>query len=248
MPTLSYIIIASLTMSVISFIGIIPFLLKKKSIENFLILFVSLSAGALLSSAFLHLLPEAAQEMPIETMFTIVISAFIVFFLVEKVLHWQHCHKTDCKIHSYGHMNLFGDFVHNFIDGLIIAATFIADTKLGIVATAAVALHEIPQEIGDFGVLLHAGFKKKSAVIYNFLIALSAVLGGIIGYFAAPYFGDKFSYLIPFAAGGFIYIAASDLVPEMRKEMGLKKSILAFVMFLAGIILMMVGEFLGLAE
>ena len=135
-------------------------------------------------------------------------------------------------------MNLFGDAVHNFIDGLIIAASFLIDIKLGITTTFAVALHEIPQEIGDFGVLRHAGFSKLKALTYNLLTALTAVLGGILGYFLQSSTELVTLFLLPFAAGGFLYISASDLIPEIRKELNAKKSLLNLMVFLAGILIM----------
>ena len=140
-------------------------------------------------------------------------------------------------------MNLCGDAIHNFIDGLILAAAFITNVHLGIVTTLAIALHEIPQEIGDFGVLLYAGFEKRKALFANFMVALTVVLGGIVGFFLSSL--EQFVvYLLPFAAGGFIYIAASDLMPEIRKERGLQKSIASFGAFLFGILIMFLVTFL----
>jgi len=142
-------------------------------------------------------------------------------------------------------MNLFGDAVHNFIDGLVIAATFLTDIRLGIITSFAIALHEIPQEIGDFGVLLYSGFSRKKALFANFLVALTAVFGGIIGYFLSFQIENMTSYLLPFTAGGFIYIAASDLMPEIRKETSLRKSMLSFGVFLVGIAIMFLVKFIG---
>lgn len=141
-------------------------------------------------------------------------------------------------MHSFGYMNLIGDGVHNFIDGLIIAAAFLLNIKLGLVTTLAVALHEIPQEIGDFGVLLYSGWKKKKALIANFLTALTVVAGGLFGYFLAGKIDNLILFLMPFAAGGFLYIAASDLMPEIRKEPSLKKSLASFLIFLLGVLFM----------
>jgi zinc and cadmium transporter len=137
-----------------------------------------------------------------------------------------------------------GDFLHNFIDGLVMASVFLVDFKLGILTTLAMALHEIPQEIGDFGVLIHAGFKKTKALILNYIVASTVILGGAVGYFASIYINDIVPYLLPIAAGGFIYIAASDLMPEIRKETNFKKSIKSFAIFLLGIILMIAVKFL----
>ena len=164
---------------------------------------------------------------------------------LEKLLHWRHCHKKNCDVHTFGYMNLFGDAVHNFIDGLVIAATFLTDIRLGIITSFAIALHEIPQEIGDFGVLLYSGFSRKKALFANFLVALTAVFGGIIGYFLSFQIENMTSYLLPFTAGGFIYIAASDLMPEIRKETSLRKSMLSFGVFLVGIAIMFLVKFIG---
>lgn len=198
-----------------------------------------------MGGAFFHLLPEAAEKFEGGGMFTIVLISFILFFFVEKLFHWRHCHKGKCNIHSFGYMNLFGDSIHNFIDGLIIAATFLTDVKLGFITTLAVALHEIPQEIGDFGVLLYAGFKKEKALVANFLVALTVVLGGIVGYFLSFQLENFVKYLLPVAAGGFIYISASDLMPEIRKEESLKKSLLSFGMFLIGVLFMYLVKLMG---
>jgi zinc and cadmium transporter len=143
-------------------------------------------------------------------------------------------------------MSLVGDSVHNFIDGLIIAATFMTDVRLGIVTALGVILHEIPQEIGDFAVLLYSGFSKQKAVLSNFLIAIIAILGGIAGYFLSVSMHHFMIYIIPFAAGGFIYIASSDLMPEIRKEQSLKKTMISFVFFLLGIAIMYGVKLLGI--
>jgi len=220
-------------------------MIKEKLLQKILLFLVSLSAGALMGGAFIHLLPEAQEKYRDGNMFLIVLLSFIFFFFVEKLLHWRHCHKGKCEIHTFGYMNLFGDAVHNFIDGLVIAATFLTDIKLGIATSLAVFLHEIPQEIGDFGVLLYSGFGRKKAIISNFLVALTAVLGGLIGYFLS-FSIDRFTtYLLPFTAGGFIYIAASDLMPEIRKETNLKKSLVSFAVFIVGILLMFLVKFIG---
>lgn len=141
-------------------------------------------------------------------------------------------------------MNLIGDGMHNFIDGLIIAGAFSADTHLGIITTIAIALHEIPQEIGDFGVLLHAGWSNKKALIANFMVALTSMAGGVIGYFLAQSSETFVLYLLPIAAGGFIYIGASDLLPELRKETVASRSLATLVLFLVGVGLMYLLKFI----
>ena len=142
-------------------------------------------------------------------------------------------------------MNLVGDSLHNFIDGLVIASVFLVDFRLGVITTLAMALHEIPQEIGDFGVLIHAGFNRTKALVLNFLVASVVIIGGVVGYFASFYINSIIPLLLPIAAGGFIYIAASDLIPEIRKESDLKKSTMSFGIFLLGIILMFAVKFVG---
>ncbi len=245
MQTLIFIIIASLIISLGALVGIFTLALQDEKLSKILLLLVSLSAGALMGGAFIHLLPEASEKIEGSTLFTTVLLSFIFFFFVEKLLHWRHCHKGECKVHTFGYMNLFGDAVHNFIDGLIIAATFLTDIRLGVISSFAVALHEIPQEIGDFGVLLYAGFKKEKALIANFLVALTVVIGGVVGYFLSFHLDRFIPYLLPFAAGGFIYIAASDLMPEIRKETSLKKSMMSFGVFLVGITIMFLVKIIG---
>lgn len=246
MTTLFWIIIASLLISTGSLIGIVTLSVQEQKLSQILLFLISLSTGALMGGAFIHLLPEASDKLDGSGMFGMVLFSFVIFFLIEKLFHWRHCHKGKCDIHSFGYMNLFGDAVHNFIDGLILAATFLTDIKLGVATAFAIALHEIPQEIGDFGVLLYAGFAKKKAIIANFLVALTIVAGGIFGYFLSYQAEGLMPYLLPFAAGGFIYIASSDLMPEIRKEQNLKKSLLSFGVFVIGILLMLTVKVIGL--
>ncbi|PIV37503.1 ZIP family metal transporter, partial [Candidatus Roizmanbacteria bacterium CG02_land_8_20_14_3_00_36_15] len=242
---LIYIIASTFLISLASLIGVFTISIKEKILSKFLLLFISLSAGALMGGAFLHLLPEASEKLNNKNLYPIVLFSFVLFFLIEKLLHWRHCHKKNCDVHTFGYINLFGDAVHNFIDGLVIAATFLIDIKLGIITSFAIALHEIPQEVGDFGVLLYSGFSRQKALFANFLVALTAVFGGIFGYFLSFQIENIISYLLPFTAGGFIYISASDLMPEIRKETSLKKSMLSFSIFLLGIAIMYLVKFIG---
>lgn len=239
------IVTACFLISLCVWLAILFLFFKKETLSKITIFLVSLSAGALIGGAFLHLLPEASEKINSEKLFFIVLAAFVLFFLIEKVFHWRHCHKENCEIHTFGYMNLVGDFLHNFIDGLVIASVFLVDFKLGIITTLAIALHEIPQEIGDFGVLLHAGFNKTKALALNYIVATAVIFGGIVGYFASFYIGGIIPYLLPIAAGGFIYIASSDLIPEIRKENDFMKSIKSFGIFLLGIVLMIAVKFIG---
>jgi len=245
MIILSSIILASLAISLCVWVAVLFLYFKKETLHKITLFLVSLSAGALMGGAFLHLLPEAAQEIETSKLYLIVLAAFIFFFFMEKLLFWRHCHKENCPIHTFGYMNLVGDSLHNFIDGLVIAGAFLVDIKLGIATTIAIAIHEIPQEIGDFGVLIHAGFNKKRALVVNYLVALTVVLGGVVGYFISFSLNNIVPYLLPFAAGGFIYIAASDLMPELRKETNLKRSISSFAVFILGIALMLLVKLIN---
>lgn len=238
MEILLWIILSTVALSVLSLVGILALSLRHSLLHKILIFMVALSAGALIGGAFLHLLPEALEMAETTYVFMMLIAGFSFFFLMEKLLHWRHCHKEHCKVHTFAYMNLFGDFIHNFIDGLIVASTFIINIPLGISTTFALAMHEIPQEIGDFGVLVYGGFSKGKALLMNFLTALSCVAGGIIGYLFSNNFEFFSSMLLPIAAGGFIYIAASDLIPEIRKELDLRKLLVNFGIFLIGIFIM----------
>ena len=152
---------------------------------------------------------------------------------------------TKTHIHPFAYMNLIGDSLHNFIDGLIIAASFITNIQLGIATTLAVALHEIPQEIGDFAVLIYGGFSRSKALFYNFLSASVAVIGAAVGFYFANHLVGFSGILLPIAAGGFIYIAACDLIPELHKQPDLKTATSAMGFFLAGIMLMVGFKFLS---
>jgi zinc and cadmium transporter len=238
------ILVATFSISLCVWVAVLFLFFRKETLSKITMFLVSLSAGALIGGAFLHLLPEASEGMEAEKLFLVVLSAFVGFFLIEKIFHWRHCHKENCEVHSLGYMNLVGDSIHNFIDGLVIASVFMVDLKLGVITTFAIALHEIPQEIGDFGVLIHAGFNRVKALVLNYVVATTVILGGIVGYFASFYAESVIIYLLPIAAGGFIYIAASDLMPEIRKESNFKKSIISFSIFLLGIVIMLAAKFL----
>lgn len=192
----------------------------------------------MIGGAFFHLLPEAVEESGEADIFTFVIIGFVLFFIIEKILHWHHCHKGMPHKHTFHYMNLVGDTVHNFIDGLVLAASFVVSIPLGFATSIAIAAHEIPQEIGDFGVLVYGGFEKKKALILNFIIAVSIVIGGIVGYFVTQMVEETTIFLLPFAAGGFIYNAATDLIPEIRKETDIRRSIMVLEVFILGILVM----------
>jgi len=232
-------ILASVTVvSLISFIGAIFIGLKESLLRRVVMVLVGFASGTLLGGAFFDLLPEAVNMInPPITIFYFVILGIVVFFCIEKFLYWRHCHEEECKVHTFAYISLVGDSVHNFIDGMIIAATFVLGFELGFITTLAVISHEIPQEIGDFGVLIYGGLGKRKALTYNFISALTAILGAIVTYYVV-YLRSNYTLLVPFAAGGFIYIAATDLMPELHKKSHAGESIIQLLSILFGLGLM----------
>jgi len=241
---LSWILGSTIIVSILSLGGVITLTVKEKLLEEILFTLVGFSAGALMGGAFLHLLPESLVTTPSADVFLFVIGGFVIFFLLERILHWRHCHEGVCPVHSFTYMNLIGDGVHNLVDGLIIAVSFVAAIPLGVATTLAIIAHEVPQELGDFGVLVYGGFTKFKALFYNLLSALTAVVGALLGYFLTSYVEGVVAGLLPFAAGGFLYIAASDLVPELHKQPDLRKSVSSFLSFLIGIGFMWAVKFI----
>ncbi len=234
-PILAIILLTVFIVSLISLIGIFSLLLKENMMERILFILVSFAAGSLLGAAFLDLLPEAIGEDLNLEIFNYVLLGIILFFIMEKFLYWYHCHKGKCNVHTFTYLNLIGDGIHNFIDGIIIATSFLVSIPLGTVTSLAIILHEIPQEMGDFGILVYGGLSKRRALFYNFISALTAFLGALIAYFFLSRTDNFAPFIIAFAAGGFIYIACSDLIPELHKERDVKKSSLQFILLLTGI-------------
>lgn len=231
-----YSLISILIISTISIIGITVFFTNDKKLPNILLFLISFSAGALLGDAFIHLLPEA-MDSGINHVPIAVISGILAFFVLEKFVQWRHCHQPTSKEHPHplATMNLVGDAFHNFLDGVIIATSYVVSIPLGIATTVAVLLHEIPQEIGDFGVLVYAGYSKKKALLMNFIISLTALLGGIVGLLLSKSITSFSGIMIAFTAGGFIYIATADLIPEMKKDTNFKKTSIQLIGLLLGI-------------
>jgi zinc and cadmium transporter len=236
-----YTLLSIFIISLVSLVGVFTLSINEERLRRFLVYVISFSAGALFGDAFLHLLPEVVDGAGFTLTVSFSILAGILFlFLTEKIIFWRHCHvpTSNEHPHSFAVMNLVGDALHNLIDGLVIGAAYLVSVEVGIATTIAVFLHEIPQEIGDFGVLLHGGFSKGRALFLNFMISLTAVLGAIIALLLNSYVENLTSLLVPFAAGGFIYIAGSDLIPELHKERRLYRSLLQFAFFVFGILLM----------
>ncbi len=227
---------ASIAVSLISLVGIFSLLFKEKLLDRILVLLIAFSAGGLIGGAFLHLLPEALEYAQNDYIFSSVILGFIFFFILEKYLYWRHCHNGVCDIHTFTYLNLIGDGIHNFSDGLVIGASFLISINFGIITTLVIIFHEIPQEIGDFGVLIYGGFKKFKALLYNFISALTCIIGTIVGFHLSVNMKNFSIFVLPFIAGGFIYIAACDLIPELHKQSELKKSALSMLVFICGIL------------
>lgn len=239
----AYSLISVIIVSLMSFIGVFTLSIKIDKLKKVLLYLVSFSAGALFGDVFIHLLPEIIKKSGFSLNVSLYLMSGIMFsFIVEKFVQWRHCHIPTSKEHAHpiATMNLFGDGLHNFIDGLIIGASYLASIPLGIATTVAVILHEIPQEIGDFGVLLHGGFSRGRALLFNFITALAAVVGAVISLLISPYTGNITIFLIPFAAGTFTYIAGSDLIPELHKEVEIKKSLLQLISIALGIAIMLI--------
>lgn len=238
----AYALISVTLVSLISLIGVIALAVKRKNLEKVLLILVAFSVGALLGDAFIHLLPEAVEELggfP-STISLSLLAGILLFFCLERFLRWRHCHKGNCEDHPkhLGTMNLVGDTAHNLIDGILIGASYLASIPLGLATTIAVIAHEVPQEIGDFGVLLHSGMSKRKALLYNFYSACAAILGVVLVLSVGSGASHLVETMIPLTAGGFIYIAMSDLIPELHKDNSKQNFLPHFIAILAGIALM----------
>lgn len=226
--------------SLLSFTGLFLLSLKEDILRRYTFLFMSVAAGALLGDVFIHLIPEALEEATNSTLISVlVVAGIITFFILEKFLHWHH-HGEDAlhTVHPVGKLVILSDGAHNFVDGVIIAASFLVSIPLGIATTLAVILHEIPQEVGDFSVLLHAGYTKLQALWLNFVSALMALLGAVLFFALGEWVETAIMYVIPMAAGGFIYIAVADLIPELQKTKKLSNSLGQLIAIIFGVAIM----------
>jgi zinc and cadmium transporter len=225
-------------MSVIALIGSVTLLFSQATLERIIMPLVAFAAGSLLGGAFFHMLPAAILAAPGDpTVFLWTLGGFATFFALEQFLHWHHCHRasSDCK-KPLTYLILIGDGLHNFLGGLGVASVFLVDIRLGMAAWLAAAAHEIPQELGDFGVLIHGGWSRQKALLLNLASGLTYLVGGLVAYAASAHI--DVSFLVPFAAGNFIYIGASDLVPEVNKHNDVRSNVLHFVSFVFGIALL----------
>ena len=245
MSSLLYAILAVAVVSLLSLIGVFAISLKETTLDRILFVLLSFSAGSILGAAYLDLLPEAVEFLGEEQLSIAVLYVtlgFLGFFFLERFIYWYHGHvhgyesevEKKMTVKKFVYLNVIGDGIHNLIDGMIIAASFLINITVGLATTVAVIFHELPQEIGDFGVLVYGGFARYKALFFNFLSALTAVVGVLISSYLLQ---DFVGFLMALAAGGFIYLAASELIPEIQKEENIGKSMIQFVLFVFGIVL-----------
>jgi zinc and cadmium transporter len=246
--TWTYTLLSVLIASLMGFAGALTLPFKGETLKKMVLFLVSFSAGALFGDAFIHLLPEAVEQSGFTPAVSLsLLGGILTFFVLEKIICWRHCHldTSDDHPHPFAWMNLFGDGFHNFIDGMLIAGSYLASFELGLATTIAVVLHEIPQEIGDYGVLVHGGFDRTKALFLNFGAQLTAFIGAVL-VLALSLKGNALTvFIVPFTAGGFIYIAGSDLIPELQKEVGIKRSLIQLISLVLGISLMLLLLKLG---
>jgi zinc and cadmium transporter len=236
-------LLSTFIISLASLVGLISLAIKPEKLQPFIIYMVSFAVGALFGDAFIHLIPEAFSKTQNSlTVSLLILLGIVVFFSLEKFIRWRHCHEGDCGEHnrSLTVMNLVGDGLHNLIDGLLIGAGYLVSIPIGFTTTLAVLAHELPQEIGDLGVLIHSGYSVKKALVLNFISALIAVVGTGLSLVIGLRVQDYASYLLALTAGGFIYIAGADLIPELHTHTRPDKSVKQLLAILLGVA-MMVG-------
>lgn len=234
-----YSILSVVVVSLIALIGIVALILHDSFFKKIQTLLVSFAVGTLIGGAVLHILPESLEHDHDRISAIFVLISILAFFILEKVLKiLGHKHGANNSIKTFGPLNLFADALHNFLDGILIAAAYSVDIHTGMVATIAVLAHELPQEIGDFAVLVQAGYSKTRALVYNLLSALTSIIGCVL-VLLLPNFGKEIThYILPLAAGGFLYIALADLIPELNTNSSPKRSIFQVIFMIVGMILM----------
>lgn len=238
--TLFWIVIAGIGMSVMALAGAVAVLLPESVLERTLLPMVALAAGSLLGGAFFHMVPESVTALGNNLgVYVSLIAGFLAFFVLEQFLHWHHCHRVNHTQHQpLGYLILIADGLHNFIGGMAVGGALMVDLRVGAFAWIAAAAHEIPQEFGDFGVLVSSGWKVRSALIWNFASALTFLIGALCAYAMADHV--NVTYLLPFAAGNFVYIAAADLLPEISSEPKTVTKIQTTSAFVVGLVILLV--------
>lgn len=239
MSTLVWIVVSGIAMSLVALVGLVTVVMPRPVLERLLLPLVALAAGSLLGGAFFHMLPEAVDALGNQLrVYVWLVAGFVTFFVLEQFLHWHHCHRTDHDGHlPLGYLILVADGLHNFIGGLAVAGAFIVDIRVGIVTWLVAAAHEVPQELGDFGVLVHSGWTRRGALIWNVVSASTFLLGGLVAYGLSG--TVEVAVLLPFAAGNFIYIGAADLLPEIAGETSTRDKIEPSAAFFAGLLLLL---------
>ncbi|MFX1238502.1 MAG: ZIP family metal transporter [Promethearchaeota archaeon] len=248
----------------VSLTGVFMISLKEQTLDKILFVLVAFATGTILATALFDLIPEAIHhleegslDIEVSTIFLIILVGYVVFFVIERFIYWFHGHvhqkeeELVCysnvmegtnlsvdkgNIKNFALLNLIGDGLHNFLDGIVIIVGFLSGIEDGIIITLAVLFHELPQEIGDFGILLYGGFSKKNALFYNFLSAMIALLGGFVAFLLSDLVEMFNLFILAFSGGGFLYIASTELMPELLKQKDLKKSILQAIIFVLGIV------------
>ena len=197
---------------------------------------LSYASGTLLAAALLGLIPHALHHLPPRSVLETVLLGVILFFLLEKFLIWHHCHETQCEVHGVpGFMILIGDAIHNFTDGVVIGASFLSSFSIGIAASLSILAHEIPQEVGDFAILLHSGYSQRKALVFNMISSLSTLPGAILAYYMLPLITNATPYAMALSAASFLYISLVDLTPELHREHAIQRAIIQFLLVLAGV-------------
>ena len=238
---------STLVVSLLSLGGIFALSLRERTLHRILFVLVAFSAGSILGAAYFDLLPEALELVEESSVFVYITLGFVLFFFLERFIYWYRGHGHEADISDqiaekaatkrFAYLNLVGDGIHNFIDGMVIAVSYLIGFPVGLATTIAVIFHELPQEIGDYGILVYAGFKRNRALLLNFVVALAVVVGGVFAAFFIETVQALTGLLIALSAGGFIYLAASELVPELHKERDFKRSVVQFAIFMLGIVL-----------
>jgi len=244
MTTFLWILLGGIAMSALALVGSVTLILRESTLRKLLLPLVSFAAGSLVGGALFHMIPASLASMPVMATFLWVALGFLIFFALEQFLHWHHCHRASATCRQpLTYLVLIGDALHNFLGGLSIAGVFLVDVRLGIAAWIAAAAHEVPQELGDFGVLVHGGWRRRTALLINLLSGLTFLVGGLVAY-AASLQADV-RWLVPLAAGNFLYIGASDLVPEVNKAHSVGANLLHFVVLTAGLGLLLAIAIVG---
>ena len=236
----TYTLISVGIVSLLSLVGVVTLSLRPARLQKMLIFLVAFAVGALFGDVFIHLLPESFEKISGNLVTSLlVIVGFLIFFILEKFIRWRHLGSVQTStVRPVVTMNIVGDAAHNLIDGMLIAASFMVSVPIGVTTTVAIVLHEIPQEIGDFGILVNGGLSIRRALLFNLMAALMAFLGAIVTLLIGTRISNYGVYLLPVTAGGFIYIAGPDLIPELQQEVKLSNSMWQFGALILGVVVM----------